>query len=73
MRAAEMNRRLLKLAQRIRPGDVRHFTLEELCRMYWRTDKQGFIAMTQEMPYYRFFPECFQREDAEAEQGRSRP
>jgi hypothetical protein len=72
MRTAEMNRRLLKLSERIRPGDVRHFTLEELCRLYWRINKPGFLALTKETPGFNVFLSIFQREEAEAEQGRNR-
>ena len=58
-----MNRRLEKLSAPFRPNGVREFTLEDLCRLYWRMDKRGFRRMVEETPMFRFFLECFERED----------
>jgi hypothetical protein len=65
MRASQLSRRLEKLSAKIRPNQAREFTLEELCRHYWRMDKRGFKATAKKMPAFEFFVDCFQREDAE--------
>jgi hypothetical protein len=57
-------KRIEKLSARIRPSAAREFTLEQLCRLYWRIDKRGFKAMAKDSPF-QFFVDCFEREDAE--------
>jgi hypothetical protein len=57
-------KRIEKLSARIRPSAVREFTLEELCRLYWRITKREFTAFAKESPF-QFFADCFEREDAE--------
>jgi hypothetical protein len=57
-------KRIERLSARIRPGAVREFTLEELCRLYWRMNKRGFKAFPKGSPF-QFFADCFEREDAE--------
>ncbi len=52
---------------RLRPPDCRRFTLEELCRYYWRIDRPGFTAFTNTAPGFRVFLDIFEREDAEAD------
>ena len=69
---AQMYKRLDKLSAKIRPNGIRQFTLEELCRLYWRMDKRGFKRMTEEWPEFRVFAEIFDREEAEREQKRLR-
>jgi hypothetical protein len=68
----QMYRRLEKLSAKLRPNGIRQFTLEELCRLYWRKDKRGFKRMTEESPMYQVFVEIFEREDAEREEKRLR-
>jgi hypothetical protein len=60
-----MYRRLAKLSAKFRPSGVRQFTLEELCRLYWRTDKRGFRALAAETGAFSVFLTDFEREDAE--------
>ena len=57
-------KRIERLSARIRPGAVREFTLEELCRLYWRINKREFQAFAKGSPF-QFFADCFEREDAE--------
>jgi hypothetical protein len=45
MRASQLHKRLESLAATIRPSRIREFTFEELCRLMWRRDKRGFLAM----------------------------
>ena len=71
MKAAQMNRRLAKLSAKFQPRGIRRFTLEELCRLYWRMDKPGFRAMVVESPMFRFFVGQFEREDAGKHDGAS--
>jgi hypothetical protein len=66
MKTGSTQRRLDKLAARIRPNGRREFTLEELCRYWWRLDKRGFLAyMKKEYPALHVFAGMFEREDAE--------
>jgi hypothetical protein len=65
MRTAQIHRRLEKLSAKIRPNARRSFTFEELCRLYWRTNKRGFLAMARALPHIRIFAASFEREDAE--------
>jgi hypothetical protein len=57
-------KRIERLSARIRPGPIREFTLEELCRLYWRMNKRGFKAFAKGSPF-QFFADCFEREDAD--------
>jgi hypothetical protein len=60
------DRRLDRLAAKIRPNGRREYTLEELWRVYWRQDKRGFVAfMKREFTGLRVFAEMFQHEDDE--------
>ena len=73
MKTAQLNRRLEKLSATFRPASTREFTLEELCRLYWRLDKRGFRAFVADTPMFQFFLGQFEREDAEcAPAGRHR-
>jgi hypothetical protein len=66
MRAALTHKRLERLAARIRPQGRREFTLEELCRNYWRLNKRGFLALVKQgVPGMHLFADIFEREDAE--------
>jgi hypothetical protein len=66
------DRRLDRLTAKIRPNGRREYTLEELCREYWRQDKRGFVAFTQQsFTGLRVFAEMFQHED-EARAARAR-
>ena len=57
-------KRIERLSATFRPSAVREFTLEELCRLYWRMNKRGFKVMAKDSPF-QFFVDCFEREDAE--------
>jgi hypothetical protein len=66
MRTSQIHKRLQKLSAKIRPNGIREFTLEELCREYWRLNKRGFLALTnRDGKCLRAFVDIFQREDAE--------
>jgi hypothetical protein len=65
MKTAQIHKRLESLATKFRPSTIREFTLEELCRYYWRINKRGFLALAKESPSFQFFVSMFQREDAE--------
>jgi hypothetical protein len=66
MRAALAHKRLERLAATIRPNGRREFTLEELCRHWWRLNKRGFLAyMRKEYNGLQVFADMFEREDAE--------
>ena len=66
MRASQIHRRLASLTKALRPTGKRQFTLEELCRHYWDTDKRGFLAfMKKDFPGLRVFADMFEREDSE--------
>jgi hypothetical protein len=66
MRAALTHKRLERLAATIRPNGRREFTLEELCRHWWRLNKRGFLAyMRKEYNGLQVFADMFEREDAE--------
>jgi hypothetical protein len=66
MRASQIHRRLNALQERICPSGMRGFTLEELCRRYWKQNRQGFRALVSECGIYRVFLEMFEREEAES-------
>ena len=57
-------KRIERLSAKLRPAAVREFTLEELCRLYWRMNKPGFKAFAKASPF-QFFVDCFELEDAE--------
>ena len=65
MRAVLTLRRLEKLETRICPAGRREFTLEELCRYWWRLNKRGFLASVKGWPGLHVFADIFAREDAE--------
>jgi hypothetical protein len=65
MRTAQMHKRLQNLTAKINPKRKREFTLEELCRGYWRFNKRAFLALANREFSFRAFVEIFQREDAE--------
>jgi hypothetical protein len=66
MKASQIHRRLENLTAKIRPNGRREFTLEELCREYWRLDKRGFLAlMKRDCQGLGVFAAMFEREDAE--------
>ena len=66
MRTSQIHRRLESLTSKIRPNGRREFTLEELCRHWWRINKRGFLAYTKkEFLGLRVFADMFEREDAE--------
>lgn len=69
MKTAQMYRRLAKLSARTNASGIREFTLEELCRHWWRIDKPGFRAMVAETPMFQFFLDMFEREDAQGPAG----
>jgi hypothetical protein len=66
MNTSQLSKRIDKLTAAIRPNAPRNFTLEELCRTYWRMDRRGFRAQVAEMPIFRFFLDMFEREETEA-------
>jgi len=66
MRASPIQRRLERLAAKIRPNGRREFTLEELCREWWRLDQRGFLRyLKTNVTGVGVFADMFQREDAE--------
>ena len=61
-----MQKRLARLATKICPTGDREFTLEELCRYWWRINKRGFLAfMKKDFPALQVFADSFEREDLE--------
>ena len=70
MRTTQIRRRLDVLSARLRPGKARGGTLEELCRSYWKQDRQGFRSLVaKETPEFRGFLEMFDLEEAERTHG----
>jgi len=66
MRTLQIQKRLQKLSAKIRPNGIREFTLEELCREYWRLNRRGFLALTnRDWKGLSGFVDIFQREDDE--------
>ena len=66
MGLAQIQRRLKKLSANFRPGDCRRFTLEELCRSYWRMHPHGFRVLVKgECSLYRVLVESFEQEDTD--------
>ena len=66
MRTSQIHKRLQKLSAKIRPNGIREFTLEELCREYWRLNKRAFQALAnRDYPGLSVFVDIFEREDAE--------
>jgi hypothetical protein len=66
MRASQIHKRLQNLSAKIRPNRNREFTLEELCREYWRRNKRAFVALAKrDCTILRGFVEMFQRADDE--------
>jgi hypothetical protein len=67
MRVSQMKKRLQILSAKIRPNGNREFTLEELCRQYWRSDQRGFRALAnRDGTILGVFLSMFEREDAES-------
>jgi hypothetical protein len=67
MRTSQIHKRLQKLSAKIRPNGIREFTLEELCREYWRLNKRAFLALAnRDCKSLRAFVDIFQREEAES-------
>jgi hypothetical protein len=63
MRTAQIRRRLNKLSIRFSPSSTREFTLEQLCRLYWRMDKPGFKSLADEVNMIQPLLGFFERED----------
>jgi hypothetical protein len=60
-----IRKRVEKLAARIFPSGSRQHTFEELCRLMWRQDKRGFLALANGDCPLRVFVTSFDRDDAE--------
>ncbi len=66
MSTRQMTRRLAKVQEKVSPERDGTYTLEELCRLWWKQDKQGFIKHANEPgSMCRSLVEQFEREDAE--------
>ena len=68
MSTRQMRKRIEKLTEQTSPTDGLRWsgTLEDLRRLMWRQDKQGFIKIANEKgSMYRSFVDQFEREDAE--------
>lgn len=61
---ARMKRRLEKLEQRSHAPHDGIFTLEELCRSIWRSDKKHFLELARQTHLSHFVAQ-FQFDDAE--------
>jgi hypothetical protein len=59
-----MRKRLDVLAEQLIPKKRRSYALQQLCRLMWRQDKQGFIDIARD-GCLRSFIEQFEREDAD--------
>jgi hypothetical protein len=67
MRWQGINRRLRKMENALRPTHDGCYTLEELCRTWWRQDKVGYLENSKgslSWPLRYFIPQ-FEREDAD--------
>lgn len=66
MSTRQMRRRLAKVQEKVSPEHDGTYTLEELCRLWWKQDKAGFINYVNgEGRTFRVFMDTFEREDAE--------
>jgi hypothetical protein len=66
MAASQIRKRVEKLAARISLSGSRQHTFEDLCRLMWRQDKRGFLALANgDCPFLRVFVASFERDDAE--------
>jgi hypothetical protein len=66
MAASQIRKRVEKLAARISLSGSRQHTFEELCRLMWRQDKRGFLALANgDCSFLRVFVTSFERDDAE--------
>jgi len=67
-----MRRRLAKVQEKVSPEHDGTYTLEELCRLMWMTDRQSFREMANgpDRCMCRSFVAQFEREDAERAAGR---
>ena len=65
MSCSQMRKRVARLAAKICRDTNRGFTLEQICRQMWSSDKATFQAMAQSDCYYlRAFVTIFESEDA---------
>jgi hypothetical protein len=64
----KLHRRIDKLEKKHKPALENTFTLEQICRMMWRQDREGFreFARTITLPIRAFIP-AFERADADFE------
>jgi len=66
MTASRIRKRIEKLAAKIGLSGSRQHTFEELCRLMWRQDKRGLLALADgDCPFLRVFVSSFERDDAE--------
>jgi hypothetical protein len=66
MTAPRIRKRIEKLAAKLCPTSDRSFTVEEICRLWWRRDKAPFLAMADgDCRFLRVFVTSFEREDAQ--------
>jgi hypothetical protein len=66
MAASQIRKRVEKLAARICLSGSRPHTFEDLCRLMWRHDKRGFLALANgDCPYLRIFVTSLELEDAQ--------
>ena len=61
----QIEKRLEKLKESIRPGD-NSVTLEELCRSMWQMDKRRYLQDAKEQFIMSSFIPQFEREDPRA-------
>jgi hypothetical protein len=65
MTASRIRKRIEKLAAKIGLSGSRQHTFEELCRLMWRQDKRGLLALANgDCPFLRVFVSSFELEDA---------
>ena len=64
MNARSIRNRLLSVERKFQPSRDTSFTLEELCRAMWRSDKQRFLERSEGTNYV-LFARQFEFEDLE--------
>jgi hypothetical protein len=70
MGLAQISRRVKRLSAAIQPAAVRSYSLEGICREYWRQDASAFEAFVErECPVVGVFRQSFRHESAEAVAG----
>jgi hypothetical protein len=69
MAMAQISRRLKRLSAAIKPSEIRSYSLEGLCREYWRQDARGFEAFVEKCPVVGVFLQSFRQEAAETAAG----